>query len=71
MQTLQVIFNSLIAALFPSCFVRKNVFYCKNIQYACNFYGTDLYVSKCRGVFTTQSNIYGGAMCKNHREAFL
>ena len=40
-------------------FVRKNVFYSKNIQYAYNFYGTDQNI--CRGVFRNQSNIYGGA----------
>ena len=51
-------FSSLTATLFHS-FVRKNVFYSRNIQYACNFYGTDLNV--CRGVFRTLSNIYGGA----------
>ena len=36
---------------------KKSVFYSKNIQYAHNFYGTELYVNKCRGVFRTQSNI--------------
>ena len=40
----------------PLPFVTKNVFYSKNIQYAYNFYGTDLNV--WRGVFRTQSNFF-------------
>ena len=50
-------------------FVRKNVFYSKNIQYAYNFYGTDLNV--CRGVFRTQSNIYGGASLRKSQKTFI
>ena len=50
-------------------FVRKNVFYSKNIQYAYNFYGTDLNV--CRGVFRTQSNIYDGAFLQNSQKTFI
>ena len=57
-KTYEISFNSLAATSFHS-FVRKNVFYSKNIQYAYDFYGTDLNV--CRDVFRTQSNIYGGA----------
>ena len=48
----------LTAALFHSSFVRKSAFYSKNIQYAYNFYWTELYINICRGVFRTQSNIY-------------
>ena len=51
----EISFNSLTANLFHS-FVRKNVFYSKNVQYSYNFYGTDLNV--CRDVFRIQSNIY-------------
>ena len=49
--------------------VRKNVFYSKSIQYAYNFYGTDLNV--CRGVFRTQSNIYGGASLRKSQKSFI
>ena len=35
----------------------ENIFYSENIHHAYNFYGTDLYVSVCRGVFRTQQNI--------------
>ena len=47
----------------------KNVFYNKNIQYAYNFYGTDLNV--WRGVFRTQSNIYGGASLRKSQKSFI
>ena len=50
-------------------FVRKDVFYSKNIQYAYKFYETDLNV--CRGVFRTQSNIYGGASLRKLQESFI
>ena len=59
----------LIHLLLFHYFVRKNVFYSKNIQYACNFYGTDLNV--CRGVFGTQSNIYGGASLRKSQKRFI
>ena len=49
----------------------KSVFYSKNIQYAYNFYGTDPYVNVCRGVFRTQSNIYGGASLQKSLESFI
>ena len=45
------------------------MFYSKNIQYAYNFYGTELNV--CTGVFRTQSNIYGGASLGNHKKSFI
>ena len=61
-------FNSLTATLFHS-FVRKNVFYSKNIQYAYNFYETDLNI--CRGVFRAQSNIYGGASLRKSQKSFI
>ena len=47
----------------------KNVFYNKNIQYAYNFYGTDLNV--WRGVFRIQSNIYGGASLRKSQKSFI
>ena len=56
---------------FHSSFVRKNVFYSKNIQYAeykYTFCGTELYVNICRGVFRTQSNIYGEASFKTSKK---
>ena len=63
MQTQETSFNSVTATLVHS-FVRKNVFYCKNVQYTYNFCGTDLYppVSKwMQRRIQNQSNIYGGA----------
>ena len=48
----------------------KNVFYSKHIQLAYKFYGTDLYVNVCRGVFRTQSNIYGGASSRKSQKSF-
>ena len=59
------------ATLFHFSFVSKNVFYSKNIQYAYNFYGTDLHVNVCRGVFRTQYNIYGGAYQQKSQESFI
>ena len=47
----------------------KNVFYNKNIQYAYNFYGTDLNV--WRGILRTQSNIYGGASLPKSQKSFI
>ena len=47
----------------------KNVFYNKNIQYAYNFYGTDLNV--WRGILRTQSNIYGGASLRKSQKSFI
>ena len=38
---------SLTATLFHSS-VRKNLFYSKNIDFACNFYGTDMYPPVCK-----------------------
>ena len=61
----------LTATLFHSSFVRKSVFYSKNVQYAYNFYGTDLYVNVCRGIFRTQSNIYGGASFQKSQKTFI
>ena len=61
----------LIATLLHSSFVRKSVFYSKNIQYAYNFYGTDLHVNVCRGVFRTKWNIYGGAFLQKSQESFI
>ena len=57
--------------MFHSSFVRKSVFYRKNTQYAYNFYGADLYVNVCRGVFKTQSNIYGGDSLQKSRESLI
>ena len=64
-------FNSLTATLFHSSFVRKSVFYSKNVQNAYGFYGTGLYVNVCRGVFRTQSNIYSGAYLQKSQESFI
>ena len=47
------------------------MFYNKNIQYAYNFYGTDLYLNVCRGVFRTQCNIYGGSSLQKLQEIFI
>ena len=66
-QTYEISFNSLTDNLSHS-FVRKNVFYGKNIKYANNFYRTDLNV--CRGVFRTQSNIYSGASLWKPQKSF-
>ena len=68
----EVSFSSLTATLFHS-FVRKKVFYSESVQYVHNVYGTDLYppvCNVCRGLFRTQSKIYGGA-CDNHKRALL
>ena len=53
----------------PLPFVTKNVFYSKNIQYAYNFYGTDLNV--WRGILRTQPNIYGGASLRKSQKSFI
>ena len=45
--------------------------YSNNIQYAYNFYGTDLCVNVSREVFRTQSNIYGGTSLQKSRETFI
>ena len=60
-----------MATLFHSSFVRKSVFCNENIQYAYNFYGTDLYANVCRGVFRTQWNFYGGASLQKSQESFI
>ena len=71
MQTWEISCNSLTATLVDASFVRKNVFYSKNIQYAYYFYGTDLYLNACRGVFRTYTNIYGGAYLQKSQESFI
>ena len=43
----------------------------KCIQYPYNFYGTDLYVNVCRGVFRTQFNIYHGASLQKWQVSFI
>ena len=63
--------NSLTASLFHSYFVRETTFCSGNIQYAYNFYGNDLHENVCRGVFRTQSDIYGGAYLQKSRKASL
>ena len=67
---MEISFNSRTATLLHSSFVRKTVFYNKIIQYAYNFYGTDLRVNICRGVFRT-SNIYGEASLQKSQETFI
>ena len=69
--TLEIFFHLLATTLFHSSFVRKSVFYSKNIQYAYSFYGTKLYVNVCRGIFRIQSNIYGGASLQILQESFI
>ena len=54
MLTWKIYFNSHTATLFQTSFVRKKTFFSKAIQYAYNFYGTDLYVNVYSGVFRTQ-----------------
>ena len=70
MKYMEVSFNLLTATLFQSSFVRKNVFYTENIQYAYNFYGSDLYVNGYRGIFRTQSNIYGEVFLQKSQKSF-
>ena len=60
-----------VNSLFHSSLVRKSVFHGKNIQYAYNFYGTELYVNICRGIFKTQSNILGGTYLQKSQESFI
>ena len=60
-----------MAALFPSCFVRKKIIYNKNIQYAYSFYGTDLYVNEYRDVFTTRFKIYDRASLGKLQKNFI
>ena len=60
--------NSVTTTLFHF-FVRKNVFYCKNIQYVYNFYATDMNV--CRDVFRTQSKIYDGEFFQKPQKPFI
>ena len=59
----------LLLSFHCSC-VRKSVLYSKNIQYAYNFYGTDLYINVCRGIFRTHSNVYGGASLQKSQGRF-
>ena len=62
-------FNSLIATSFFFCI--KNIFYSENIHDAYNFYGTDLYVSVCRGLFRTQHNICVGASLRKLQKCLI
>ena len=71
MQTWKVSFNSLTSTLFHSSFVRKNVFYIQHIQYAYNFYGTNMYVNVYRSVFRTKLNICGGVSLRKLQESFI
>ena len=55
-----------------SSFVRKSVFYSKNIQYAYNFYGTELYVmyvNVCGGEPSRTS--MAEFLCKNRKKVLL
>ena len=65
----EICFNSRTATSIHSSFVRKSAFYSKKIAY--NLYGTELYVNVCRGVFRTQSNIYGDASMQKPLESFI
>ena len=63
---------SLIHYYFISFFFcKKKMFYSENIQYGYNFYGTDLYVNVCRGLFRTESNIYGGTSLQKSQKHFI
>ena len=62
-------FNSLSDTSFCSPFVRKSVFYSKDIQYANNFYETDLYVNVWRNIFRTLPNIYCGTSLQKSQES--
>ena len=62
-------FNSLTDTSFSSPFVRKSVFYSKDIQYAYHFYETDLYVNICRNIFRTSRTSIVELLCKNHKKA--
>ena len=65
-------FNSFNATLFHSSFVWKTyIFYSKNIHYAYNFYGTDLYVSVWRGVLRSQQNICGAASLRKLQKSLI
>ena len=55
--------------LYLILFSEKDVFYSKNIQYAYNFYGTDLNV--CKDVFRTQLDIYGGTFLRKSKKSFI
>ena len=59
--------NSITATLIYSSFVRKIIFYSKNIQYAYDFYRINVY----RGVFRIQPNIYGRASLRKPQKASL
>ena len=63
-------FPLLTAILFHSSFARKSVYYSKNIKYAYNFHGTDLYINVCRGLFRIHSNVYGIASLQKSQENF-
>ena len=52
-----------------SSFVRKGVFYSKNIQYAYNVYRTEQYVNVCGGEPSRTSMVV--FLCKNHKKALL
>ena len=62
---------------FPTCyfisffFCQKINFFSKNVQYAYNFYGTDLNVNMSRGAFRTQSNVYGRASLQKLQKSFI
>ena len=71
MKHIGICFNSVTANLIRSSFVRKSAFYCKNIQYVYNFYGTELYVNVCRCVFRTQPNTNGGDSFQKTQESFI
>ena len=52
-------------------FYMKNILYSKNIHYAYNFYGTELYLSVCRGVLRTYYNICGGASLEKLQKSLI
>ena len=61
---------------FPYCyfilfFCKKKIFYSKNTNYANSFYGNEMYVNLCRGVFRTQQITYDGAFFEKSLKSFI
>ena len=55
--------------VLQSC--KKKLVYIENIQYAINFYGTDLQVNVRRGLLRTQLKIYGGASLQKSQKSVI
>ena len=61
----------LTATLFHSFFIRKKIFCSKNIQYAYNFYGTDLYVNVLEAYLEPSPTSSVVPLWENHKKALL